>query len=214
LQLENIHFLAIEGAIGVGKTSLARIIADRLGARLVLEQHEANPFLADFYRDPARYAFQTQLFFLLSRFQQLQELSQQDVFYPYVVSDYIFAKNRIFAYLNLEERELQLYETIHISMDKNLPRPDLVIYLQSSHERLMQNIRKRGRSYERNITEEYIQSLSEAYNHFFFHYQETPLLVVNSTRLDFVNREKDLEALLSQIDRHPGGMVFFNPDVA
>ena len=197
----------------MGKTSLARIIADRIGGRLVLEQHDENPFLNDFYRDPARYALQTQLFFLLSRYQQLQALGQQDVFHPHVVSDYMFAKNRIFAYLNLDERELKLYETIHTSMDRNLPRPDLVIYLQSSLERLMQNIRKRGRSYEKNITEEYMQSLSEAYNHFFFHYNETPLLVVNATRLDFVNRQEDLEALLSQIDRHPGGMVFFNPDV-
>jgi len=197
----------------VGKTSLARIIADRIGGRLVLEQHDDNPFLNDFYRDPARFALQTQLFFLLSRYQQLQELGQQDVFQPHIVSDYMFAKNRIFAYLNLDERELKLYETIHTSMDRNLPRPDLVIYLQSSLERLMQNIRKRGRAYEKNITEEYIQSLSEAYNHFFFHYNETPLLVVNATRLDFVNRQEDLEALLSQIDRHPGGMVFFNPDV-
>jgi len=198
----------------VGKTSLARIIADRIGGRLVLEQHDENPFLNDFYRDPARYALQTQLFFLLSRYQQLQELGQQDVFHPHIVSDYMFAKNRIFAYLNLDERELKLYETIHTSMDRNLPRPDLVIYLQSSLERLMQNIRKRGRAYEKYITEEYIQSLSEAYNHFFFHYSETPLLVVNATRLDFINRQEDLEALLSQIDRHPGGMVFFNPDVS
>lgn len=198
----------------MGKTSLARIIADRIGGRLVLEQHDENPFLNDFYRDPARYALQTQLFFLLSRYQQLQELGQQDVFHPHIVSDYMFAKNRIFAYLNLDERELKLYETIHTSMDRNLPRPDLVIYLQSSLERLMQNIRKRGRAYEKYITEEYIQSLSEAYNHFFFHYSETPLLVVNATRLDFINRQEDLEALLSQIDRHPGGMVFFNPDVS
>lgn len=193
---------------------MARIIADRLGGRLILEQHDENPFLTDFYRDPARYALSTQLFFLLWRYQQLQELSQQDIFFPHVVSDYTFAKNRIFAYLNLEERELKLYENIHTSMDRNLPRPDLVIYLQSSLERLMQNIRKRGRAYEKNITEEYIQSLSEAYNHFFFHYNETPLLVVNATRLDFVNHQEDLEALLSQVDRHPGGMVFFNPNVS
>ncbi len=198
----------------MGKTSLARQLARLTDARLILERHDENPFLADFYRDPTRFAFQTQLFFLLSRFQQLQELRQQDVFHPHTISDYIFAKDKIFAYLNLEDRELQLYERVYATMEKDALQPDLVIYLQSSVERLMQNIRRRGRSYEKHITEEYIQALNEAYNHFFFHFHDCPLLVVNTTKLDFVRREEDLLTLKNQIDRHPGGIVFFNPDVA
>jgi len=212
--MKDIRFLAVEGVIGVGKTSLARQLARLTDARLILERHDENPFLADFYRDPTRFAFQVQLFFLLSRFQQLQELRQQDVFHPHTISDYIFAKDKIFAYLNLEDRELQLYERVYATMEKDALQPDLVIYLQSSVERLVQNIRRRGRSYEKHITEEYIQALNEAYNHFFFHFHDCPLLVVNTTKLDFVRREEDLLTLKNQIDRHPGGIVFFNPDVA
>ena len=214
MPLKDVHFLAIEGVIGVGKTSLARLLTDRMEARLLLEKHDENPFLGDFYKDPARYAFQTQLFFLLARYQQQQELIQQDVFHPQTIADYIFAKDKIFAYLNLVDRELQLYERVFATMDKNVPRPDLVVYLQSSVPRLMQNIRRRGRSYERLITEEYITSLSEAYNHFFFHYHECPLLVINATKLDFVQRAQDLDTLIQQLDRHPGGVVFFNPDIS
>lgn len=213
MPLKDLHYLAVEGVIGVGKTSLVRLLAERLDARVLLEKHDENPFLEDFYKDPARYAFQTQIFFLLSRFQQQQELKQQDVFHPQTVADYIFAKDKIFAYLNLADRELRLYETVYQTLELNIPKPDLVVYLQASVPRLMQNIRQRGRSYERLITEEYIASLAEAYNHFFFHYHESPLLVVNSTRLDFVHRAQDLDTLIQQMDRHPGGVVFFNPDI-
>ncbi|MCX6641250.1 MAG: deoxynucleoside kinase [bacterium] len=211
MALKDIRYLAIEGVIGVGKTSLAHRLARLTDARLILEKHDENPFLEDFYKDPARYAFQVQLFFLLSRFQQQQEMQQQDVFHPQTISDYIFAKDKIFAYLNLEDRELQLYERVFATMEKNVPKPDLVLYLQSSVDRLMKNIHRRGRGYEKYITEEYIRALNEAYNHFFFHFHECPLLVINSTKLDFVNRDEDLELLRSQIDRHPGGIVFFNP---
>lgn len=213
MPLKDFHYLAIEGVIGVGKTSLARQLARLTGGRLILERHDENPFLEDFYREPTRYSFQTQLFFLLSRFQQQQELSQQDVFHTHTISDYIFAKDKIFAYLTLEERELQLYERVYATMERNIPRPDLIIYLQSSVDRLMQNIRRRARSYEKYITEEYIQALNEAYNHFFFHYHDSPLLVINAIKLDFVHREEDLETLKDQINRHPGGVVFFSPDV-
>jgi len=209
--MKDIKHLAIEGVIGVGKTSLARQIARAYEGRLILERHDENPFLQDFYRDPARFAFQAQLFFLLSRFQQQQELGQQDVFHPLTISDYIFAKDKIFAYLNLEERELKLYEQVYSTVERGASKPDLIIYLQSSVERLMRNIRRRGRNYEKNITEEYIKALNEAYNHFFFHYHETPLLVVNTTSLDFVYKEEDLETLKNQIERHSGGVTFFNP---
>jgi len=211
VQFKDIRHLAIEGVIGVGKTSLARQLARGYDGRLVLERHDENPFLEDFYKEPARYAFQTQLFFLLSRYQQLQELGQQDVFHPLTISDYIFAKDKIFAYLNLEERELKLYESVYSTVEKSVSQPDLVIYLQSSAERLMHNIKRRGRSYEKHITEEYIQALKEAYNHFFFHYHDSHLLVVNTTSLDFVHKENDLQTLKNQIERHPGGVVFFNP---
>jgi deoxyguanosine kinase len=210
--LKDIHFLAIEGVIGVGKTSLAHRLARLSDARLVLEKHDENPFLEDFYRDPARYAFHAQLFFLLSRFQQQQEMLQQDVFHPQTITDYIFAKDKVFAYLNLEERELNLYERVYATMEKSVPKPDMVLYLQSSTERLIKNIHRRGRSYEKYITEEYIRALNEAYNHFFFHYHDSPLLVVNASKLDFVNRDEDLELLKKQIDQHQGGMVFFNPE--
>jgi deoxyadenosine/deoxycytidine kinase len=211
--LKNLHHIAIEGPIGVGKTSLARSLARAIDARLILERYDENPFIEDFYKDPGRYAFQTQLFFLLSRFQQQQEFTQQDVFHPHTISDYIFAKDKIFAYLNLEDRELQLYESVWGTLEKNAPRPDLVIYLQSTLDQLMRNIRRRGRSYEKHITEEYLKALIEAYNHFFFHYYDSPLLIINTTNLDFVQKEEDLETLRDQIDRHPGGVVFFNPDI-
>ncbi|MFH1863268.1 MAG: deoxynucleoside kinase [bacterium] len=213
MSLNELRYLAIEGVIGVGKTSLVHLLSRRIGGKLILEKHDENPFLTDFYRDPARYAFQTQLFFLLSRFQQQQEISQQDIFYPRIISDYIFAKDRIFAHLNLEDRELQLYEIVFATLEHNIPKPDLVIYLQASVDRLMQNIRKRGRSYEKHMNDEYIQALCEAYDHFFFHYHESPLLVVNSTKLDFVHKESDLATLLQQIERHPGGVIFFNPNI-
>ncbi len=206
-----LHYLAIEGVIGVGKTSLAKKLAERFNARLVLEQPEENPFLEDFYRDPQRFAFQTQLFFLLSRFRQQEEIPQRDLFHDLVISDYLFAKDRIFAHLNLDDRELALYDRVASLLEKEVPVPDLVVYLQSSPERLMANIRKRNRPYERNISEEYIRSLCEAYNRFFFHYRQSPLLVVNATQIDFVNREEDFEDLAAQIMRPHRGLEFYSP---
>ena len=208
-----VNFIAIEGVIGVGKTSLAKKIKERLDAELILEQFEANPFLEKFYGDRKRYAFQTQMFFLINRYKQQQELNQENLFTQFLVSDYLFEKDKIFAYLNLNGEELKLYESIFPLLSRNLRKPDLVIYLQSGVERLMLNIRKRSRKIERNLTRSYIEELSEAYNHFFFRYTATPLLIVNSTDIDFVNSEKDFEELYQQIFREDRGMTeYFKPE--
>jgi len=204
-------YICIEGVIGAGKTSLTRMLCERLDARAIYEKPEENPFLADFYRDPQRYAFQVQLFFLLSRYRQQQESLQPDLFHETTMSDYLFAKDRIFAHLNLEDRELFLYDKIASLLEQDIVKPDLVVYLQSSVERLMSNIRKRNRTYEKEISEEYISSLNEAYNRFFFHYQDTPLLVVNSTVIDFVQNQSDFEELVRQILRPHSGIEYYSP---
>ena len=184
-----VNFIAIEGVIGAGKTSLAKKIKERLKAELILEQFDVNPFLEKFYGDRKRYAFQTQMFFLINRYKQQQELNQENLFTEFLVSDYLFEKDRIFAYLNLNGEELKLYESIFPLLSRNLRKPDLVIYLQSGVERLMYNIKKRSRKIERNLTRSYIEELSDAYNHFFFRYTTTPLLIVNSTDIDFVSSD-------------------------
>ncbi len=207
-----IRYIAIEGVIGAGKTSLARMLSERLSARLVLERFEENPFLPKFYEDPEHFAFQTQIFFLLSRYRQQQELFQADLFHAHVISDYIFEKDKIFAYLTLQDEELKLYESMLSAIERNIPQPDLVIYLQSSTERLMANITKRAREMERNMSEEYIKELNEAYNYFFFRYKATPLLIVKATDIDFVNNASDFEDLLDQILRpNKAPVEYYNP---
>lgn len=207
-----VRHIAIEGVIGAGKTTLARMVCDRLGARLVLERFEENPFLPKFYEDPERFAFQTQMFFLLSRFRQQQEFFQADLFHNHVVSDYIFEKDKIFAYLTLQDDELKLYENVLNAVEKKIPTPDLVVYLQSSVERLMTNIRKRARSYETNMSEDYIRELNEAYNYFFFRYKSSPLLIVKATDIDFVDNPDDFEELLGQILRpNRSAVEYYNP---
>ncbi|NUN69657.1 MAG: deoxynucleoside kinase [Bacteroidetes bacterium] len=208
----DIRYIAIEGVIGAGKTTLARMLTERLRAKLVLEKFEENPFLAKFYEDPEHNAFQTQIFFLLSRYKQQQELFQGDLFHEFLVSDYIFDKDKIFAYLTLQDDELKLYETLITTIEKNIPTPDLVVYLQSSTERLMANIKKRGRSFEENMSEEYIKDLNEAYNYFFFRYKSAPLLIINATEIDFVNEPEDFEDLMTQIMRKDKAPVeYYNP---
>jgi len=207
-----IRHIAIEGVIGAGKTTLAAMIAERLGGRLVLEKFEENPFLPKFYEDAEHYAFQTQIFFLLSRFRQQQEFFQADLFHNYIISDYIFEKDKIFAYLTLQDDELKLYEMVMNAVEKKIPAPDLVVYLQSSVDRLMTNIRKRARSYETNMSEEYIRDLNEAYNYFFFRYKASPLLIVKTTDIDFVQNPQDFEDLLQQILRPNRAPVeYYNP---
>lgn len=211
--MSEIRYIAIEGVIGAGKTSLAQKLCDKLGANLILEQFEENPFLEKFYDDRKRYAFQTQMFFLINRYKQQQQLNQQDLFSKYIVSDYIFEKDRIFAYMNLSGEEIKLYESIFPLLERDIPQPDLVIFLQSSIDRLTTNVKARGRQIERNLTRAYLSELSEAYNNFFFKYNNTPLLIVNTSEIDFVNREEDFEELYEQIFRDDRGFIeYFNPE--
>lgn len=210
--MKEIRFIAIEGVIGAGKTSLAHKLTDRLNANLILEEFETNPFLGKFYDDRKRYAFQTQMFFLFNRYKQQQLLNQEDLFSNYIVSDYIFDKDKIFAYLNLEGEELKLYENIYPILERNLRKPDLVVFLQSSIDRLMYNIKRRGRRVEKGMTRSYIKDLGEAYNNFFFKYSNSPLLIVNTTEIDFVNNDDDFEELYTQIFRDDRGFIeYFNP---
>ena len=210
--MSEIRYIAIEGVIGAGKTSLARKLAEKTNANLILEEFETNPFLAKFYDDRKRYAFQTQMFFLVNRFKQQQELNQDDLFSEFIVSDYIFDKDNIFAYMNLSGDELKLYEGLFPLLQRDLRKPDLVIYLQASSDRLMYNIKKRNRKIEKNIAKSYIGELSEAYNDFFFRYTNTPLLIVNSTDIDFVHRERDFDELYNQIFREDRAFIeYFNP---
>ncbi len=208
-----IKYIAIEGVIGAGKTTLAKKIKERLNAELVMEQFETNPFLEKFYNDRKRFAFQTQMFFLINRYKQQEVLAQENLFRDYIVCDYIFEKDRIFAYLNLSGEELKLYESIFPLLSRSLRKPDLVVYLQSNVDRLMFNIKKRSRKIERNLTRNYIEELSEAYNHFFFRYSTTPLLIVNSSEIDFVKSEADFDEMFRQIFREDRGIIeYFKPE--
>ena len=205
------RYIVTEGPIGVGKTSLTTLIAEELGARLILECAEDNPFLSDFYRDSARYRFQTQMFFLMNRFTQQEQMVQPDLFTRITISDYLFAKDRIFAYLTLNDHELALYEQIYKMLEPKIVRPDLVIFLQADTETLLRRIKQRGRSFEKDINAEYIADVNEAYNHFFFRYSETPLLVINTSDIDFVHRREDLNDLLKQILTMKQGTQYYVP---
>lgn len=211
LSMERPRYIAVEGPIGVGKTTLAQILAERLGARLVLEQADENPFLPAFYADRKKHGFQAQIFFLLSRFQQQQALFQQDLFTSSTVSDYLFAKDRIFAALTLEPAELALYQQVYELLGPRVVRPDLVVYLQARTDVLVSRVRKRGREYERGVDAGYLGALSKAYNDYFFHYEDTPLLVVNTSDIDIEGSAEDLEALLAMIRRHRKGIQHYVP---
>ena len=209
--MKNLFYIAIEGPIGVGKTSLANLMSKDLGARLVLEEFDENPFLPDFYKDPERFAFQTQLFFLLQRYRQQQELRQVDMFQKLLVTDYMFVKDRLFASLNLNEKEMQLYDTVANLLERNIIKPDLVIYLQADTDTLMKNIAQRGREMETDITYNYIDALSQVYTEYFFRYQETPLVIINTNNIDFVHNKNDLREVIQYIRQPVSGTKFFNP---
>jgi deoxyguanosine kinase len=212
-QTPHLHtkYIVTEGPIGVGKTSLTSLLADELGARLVLEQAENNPFLTDFYRDPQRYRFQTQMFFLLNRFSQQQEMLQPDLFTRVTISDYLFDKDRIFAYLTLDEHELPLYEQVYKVLEPKIMKPDLVIFLQADTDTLLRRIKSRGRSFEKEVSRDYIAGVNEAYNQFFFRYSDTPLLVINTSDIDYVHRREDLDDLLKQILGMKQGTQYYVP---
>lgn len=209
----DIRFLAIEGVIGVGKTSLAKVLSEKLNATLIEEEFTENPFLEKFYEMPEAYAFQTQLFFLLSRHRQFQDtFVQNDLFRHLVISDYTFDKDRIFALQNLSESELAMYETVSGTLNKNAPVPDLIVYLQASVQTLMKRIQKRNRPMERFIEGNYLRELSQRYNHHFFHYKESPVLIVNTDQIDFVRNPKHLEQVLNAIEASPLQTTYFVPE--
>jgi deoxyadenosine/deoxycytidine kinase len=201
----------IEGPIGVGKTSLTKLLAKEFNARCILEKPEENPFLPQFYQDRKKYAFQTQIFFLLNRFQQQKEIAQLNLFNQVTLCDYLFAKDRIFASLNLDNHELALYEQIFHLLTGQIPSPDLVIFLQAKPEVLLHRIKSRNIPYEREIDLEYLKMLTEGYNYYFFHYDHTPLLVVNTSEIDFVNREEDFVQLVREIKQMKKGTWYFIP---
>ncbi|MGZ5426013.1 MAG: deoxynucleoside kinase [Thermoanaerobaculia bacterium] len=205
-----LRHIAIEGPIGVGKTSLVGLLAKRFSGTQILED-VTNPFLADFYAGKKGAAFQTQIYFLLSRYRQQQEIAQIDLFRNLVIADYTFAKDKIFAYLTLNDAEIALYDKLYATLAASVPRPDLVVHLTANVETCIGRIRKRGRAYEKTIAPEYLKSLVEAYNYFFYHFRDCPLLVVETNDIDFVERKADLEDLIAQVTRPFRGTQIYVP---
>jgi deoxyguanosine kinase len=205
------HYIAVDGPIGVGKTAVVERLAERLDATTVLEEWGQNPFLKGFYDGAAGAAFQVELFFLLSRYRQQQELLQRSLFNQVTIADYVFEKSKLFAFLNLEDSELLIYEKLYGLLAEAAPKPDLVVYLQAPTDVLMKRIRLRGRPEEARLSEEYLAEVNRAYNHYFFHYTATPLLVVNTADVDFVSRAEDVDDLLKQIRSMGKGTQYYVP---
>ena len=204
-------YIVVEGPIGVGKTSLAKILANEFQARTIFERVEDNPFLPKFYQSRETYAFQNQTFFLLNRYQQQMELAQHDLFNQNTIADYLFAKDQIFATLTLSAEELNLYQQIYALLNTRVPKPDLVVYLQARPEVLYKRVKKRDKKYERGVTFEYLTEVAQAYNQFFFHYDGSPLLVVNTSEIDFVASSKDLADLIKEINNMRVGTQHYIP---
>jgi deoxyadenosine/deoxycytidine kinase len=202
--------IAVEGPIGAGKTSLVDLLAKRFRGTKVLED-VSNPFLDEFYKDKRGAAFRCQLFFLLSRYDQQKQLTQRDLFTELVLSDYSFPKDKIFAYLTLDDSELMIYNRLYEVLVETVPKPELVIYLQANLETLLKRIKRRGREYEKAISPAYLKELSEAYSHYFYRYDETPLLVVNTNEIDFVHNSEHFEALVEQIRTASKGTQYYVP---
>ena len=205
------RYIVVEGPIGVGKTSLAKILANEFQARTVFERVEENPFLPKFYKARETYAFQNQTFFLLSRYHQQMELAQQDLFNQSTVADYLFARDNIFATLTLSTEELKLYQQIYALLNARVVKPDLVVYLQARPEVLYKRLKKRDKKYERSVTFEYLSEVAQAFNQFFFRYGDTPLLVVNTSDIDFVASSKDLTDLIKEINKMGPGTQHYIP---
>ncbi|HEV2064894.1 MAG TPA: deoxynucleoside kinase [Thermoanaerobaculia bacterium] len=205
-----LRHVAIDGPIGVGKTSLVEMLARRFHGTKILEDVD-NPFLPEFYRKKKGSAFQTQLFFLLSRYQQQREIAQIDLFTTLVVADYHFPKDKIFACLNLDDSELMIYDRLYSLLADSVPKPDLIIYLQGSIETCLKRVKKAARSFEKGLTPDYLSQLIEAYNYYFYHYEETPLLVVDTNEIDFVNRPSDFDDLVAQIQKARRGVQYYVP---
>jgi deoxyadenosine/deoxycytidine kinase len=205
------NHIAIEGPIGVGKTSLAERLAERLEAQSLFEEWGQNPFLQAFYDGKPGAAFQVEVFYLLSRYRQQQELLQRNLFAKHSVADYVFEKSKLFAYLNLEDNELLIFDKLYALLNEGIPRPDLVIYLQAPTELLMKRIQARRRAEESGLSEEYLAEVNRAYSHYFFHYTQTPLLVVNTSELDFVKRAEDVDDLMRQVRNMGKGTQYYVP---
>ena len=206
-----LDFIVVEGPIGVGKTTLAKRLAESFGSDLLLEDADENPFLERFYQDPRSAALQTQLFFLFQRARQLQELRQTDMFRPVRIADFIMEKDKLFAQMTLDEEEYKLYEQVYAHVTLDAPTPDLVIYLQAPADVLKKRVHKRGRAYEKRMDEEYLERIVESYTRFFYDYSQSPLLIVNAADIDLVSNDADYALLLEQIKRARSGRHYFNP---
>lgn len=205
------RYVVVEGPIGVGKTTLCTLLASKWGAATVLEEVEENPFLPRFYKKRETWAFQTQIFFMLSRYKQQRKLAQLDLFQKMIVADYMFAKDRIFASINLSDDEFALYEKLSLILAEEIPQPDLVIYLQGSCDSLLRRISGRGRPFETDISQSYLEKLTDAYNDYFFRARIHPTLVVNTDHADFKQSSEDFKGLLEAVRNFPGGIQSYVP---
>ncbi len=209
--LRHLNYIAVEGPIGVGKTSLTLKLAEYFDGKALLEEVSQNPFLESFYQERPNSAFPTQVFFLLNRYRQQQQLKEKDLFSSLYFTDYMFFRDRLFAYMNLTDEELTLYEELYAMLSKNLIKPDLILYLDANVSTLMKRIKKRGRDVERYLKEEYIEATKNSLHYFFFHYDEAPVLIVNTDHADFINDEEQFEQLVIQLEQHKAGKGYYNP---